>query len=159
MLLRAVAEIVGLPVHEVYQKAGVILEEKVGLYEGFEIVLKEGIEALTKLEIPEDIAKAFAKVAEERIRIKLVKVRGVLEIRCMKPNGVKCIQEAFLDAKKAQKAKDAKIEFYVIAAPRYSVEVSADNWKHAEDLLDEVSQNVVTNITKAGGNGSFKREK
>ena len=64
-----------------------------------------------------------------------------------------------LTAKKAQKAKDAKIEFYVIAAPRYSVEVSADNWKHAEELLDEVSQNVVTNITKAGGNGSFKREK
>jgi translation initiation factor 2 subunit 1 len=159
VLLRAVAEIVGLPVHEVYQKAGAVLEEKVGLYEGFEMVLKEGIEALTKLEIPEDIAKAFAKVAEERIRIKLVKVRGVLEIRCMKPNGVKCIQEAIVNAKKAQKAKDAKIEFYVIAAPRYSIEVSADNWKQAEDLLDEVSQNVVTNITKAGGNGSFKREK
>jgi translation initiation factor 2 subunit 1 len=159
VLLRAVAERVGLPVHEVYQKAGVILEEKVGLYEGFELVLKEGIEALTKLGIPEDIAKTFAQVAEERIRIKLVSVKGILEIRCMKPNGVKCIQNAFVSAKKAQKAKDAKIEFFVIAAPRYSVEVSADNWKHAEELLDEVSQNVVTNITKAGGTGSFKREK
>lgn len=159
VLLRAVAERVGLPVHEVYQKAGVILEEKVGLYEGFEMVLKEGTEALTKLGIPEDIAKTFAQVAEERIRIKLVSVKGILEIRCMKPNGVKCIQNAFVSAKKAQKAKDAKIEFFVIAAPRYSVEVSADNWKHAEELLDEVSQNVVTNITKAGGTGSFKREK
>ena len=59
--------------------------------------LKKASEALTKLDIPEDIAKAFAKVAEERIRIKLVKVRGVLEIRCMKPNGVKCIQEAFVN--------------------------------------------------------------
>ena len=77
----------------------------------------------------------------------------------MKPNGVKCIQDAFLGAKKGQKAKDVKIEFSVIAAPRYSVEVSADNWKRAEELLDEVSQNVVTNITKAGGVGSFKREK
>jgi translation initiation factor 2 subunit 1 len=159
VLLRAVAERVGLPVHEVYQKAGVILEEKVGLYEGFEMVLKEGTEALTKLGIPEDIAKTFAQVAEERIRIKLVSVKGILEIRCMKPNGVKCIQDAFVSAKKSQKAKDAKIEFFVIAAPRYSVEVSADNWKHAEELLDEVSQNVVTNITKAGGTGSFKREK
>ncbi len=159
VLLRAVAEKVGLPIHEVYQTAGTILEEKVGLYEGFEKVLKEGTEALTKLGIPEDIAKAFAQVAEERIHIKLVKVRGVLEVRCMKPNGVKCIQDAFLSAKKAQKAKDVKIEFCVIAAPRYSVEVSADNWKRAEDLLDEVSQNVVTNITEAGGNGSFKREK
>jgi translation initiation factor 2 subunit 1 len=159
VLLRAVAEKVGLPIHEVYQKAGAVLEEKYGLYEGFEKVLKDGTEALTKLDIPEDIAKAFAQVAEERIRIKMVKVRGTLEVRCMKPNGVKCIQDAFIDAKKSQKAKDAKIEFYVIAAPRYSVEVSADNWKRAEELIEKVSQSVVTNITKAGGHGSFKKEK
>ena len=158
-LLHAVAEKTGLPIHEVYQKAGVILEEKYGLYEGFEKVVKEGVEVLTKLDIPEDIAKVIAQVAEERIRIKLVKVRGVLEVRCMNPNGVKCIQEAFSGAKKSQKAKDAKIEFCVIAAPKYSVEVSADNWKRAEEVLEKVSESVVTNITKAGGHGSFKREK
>ena len=158
-LLHAVAEKAGLPIHEVYQKVGVILEEKYGLYEGFEKVVKEGVEVLTKLDIPEDIAKVIAQVAEERVRIKMVKVRGVLEVRCMKPNGVKCIKDAFIDAKKSQKAKDAKIEFCVIAAPRYSVEVSADNWKRAEELLEEVSQSVITNITKAGGHGSFKREK
>jgi len=159
VLLRAVAEKVGIPLQDVYQKAGVPLEEKIGLYEGFELALKEGPDALTKLGIPEDISQAFAQVAEDRIRIKMFKVRGVLEIRCMKPNGVKCIQAAFTDAKKSQKARGAKIEFYVIAAPKYSVEVSADNWKRAEDLLDEVSQNVVTNITEAGGHSSFKREK
>jgi translation initiation factor 2 subunit 1 len=159
VLLRAVAERVGMPIEEVYQKAGAIVAEKYGLYEGFEKVIKDGAEALTKLEIPENIANAFAQVAEERIRIKMVKVRGVLEIRCMKPNGLKCLQEAFIDAKKAQKAKDVKIEFYVIAAPRYSVEVAADNWKRAEELLEKVGQGVVTNITKAGGYGTFKKEK
>jgi translation initiation factor 2 subunit 1 len=158
-LLHAVAEKAGLPVHEVYQKVGVILEEKYGLYEGFEKVVKEGVEVLTTLDIPEDLAKVIAQVAEERIRIKMVKVKGVLEVRCMKPNGVKCIQDAFIGAGKSHKAKDAKIEFCVIAAPRYSVEVSADNWKRAEELLEKVSESVVTNITKAGGHGVFKREK
>jgi len=158
-LLNEVAEKVGLPIHEVYQKAGVILEEKYGLYEGFERVVKEGIEVLTELDIPEDLAKVIAQVAEERIKIKMVKVRGVLEVRCMKPNGVKCIQDAFIGARKSHRAKDAKIEFYVIAAPRYSVEVSADNWKRAEELFEKVCESVVTNITKAGGYGSFKREK
>ena len=61
--------------------------------------------------------------------------------------------------KNRKKSKDAKIEFAVIAAPKYSVEVSADNWKRAEEVLDKVSENVVANITKAGGHGSFKREK
>ena len=121
--------------------------------------MKEGVDILTKLEIPEDLAKVIAQVAEERIKIKTVQVRGVIEVRCMKPNGVRCIQEAFSGAKKAQEAKDAKIEFSVIAAPKYRVEVSADNWKRAEEVLDKVSENVVDNVTKAGGHGSFKREK
>ncbi len=156
-LLHAVGEKVGLSADEVYAKVGALLTEKYGLYEGFEKVVKDGVETLTKLGIPEDLATAIAQVAEERIKIKLVKVRGVLEVRCMKPNGVKCIQDAFLGAKKAQKAKDAKIEFSVISAPKYSVEVSADNWKRAEEVLKKVSDEVVTNITKAGGTGSFKR--
>ena len=158
-LLNEVAEKVGLPVNEVYQKAGVILEQEDGLYEGFEKALKEGAESLTKLDIPEDLAKVIAQVAEERIKIKLVKVRGVLEVCCMKPNGVKCIKDAFIGAKKSNKAKDAKIAFYVIATPRYRIEVSADNWKRAEELFEKVCESVVTNITKAGGHGSFKREK
>jgi len=158
-LIHAVAERAGITPDEVHQKAGIILEEKVGLYEGFEKAVKEGAEALTKLGVPEDLAKIIAQVAEERITIKLVKVRGVLEVRCMKPNGVECIQEAFLSAKKTQKAKDAKIEFSVISAPKYGVEVAADNWKRAEEVLNQVSEAVVTNITKAGGHGTFKREK
>jgi translation initiation factor 2 subunit 1 len=158
-LLKEVAEKVGLPIHEVYQKAGVILEEKYGLYEGFEEVVKEGVEVLTELDIPEDLAKVIAQVAEERIRVKMVKVRGVLEVRCSKPNGVKCIQDAFIGAGKSHRAKDVKIEFYVIATPRYSVEVSADNWKRAEELFEKVCESVVTNITKAGGHGSFMRKK
>jgi translation initiation factor 2 subunit 1 len=158
-LLHAVADKVGLPISEVYQSAGLVLEEKYGLYEGFEKVVKDGVEALTKIGISEDLAKAIAQVAEERIKIKMVKVKGILDVRCPKPNGVKCIQDAFIGAKKAQKTRDVKIEFTIIAAPHYSVEVSADNWKRAEELLDKVSEAVVENITKSGGHGAFKREK
>jgi translation initiation factor 2 subunit 1 len=155
-LLHAVAEKVGLSNEEVYQKIGP-LAEKYGLYEGFEEVAKLGVEAITEFNFPEDIMKAIVQVAEERIKIKLVKVRGILNVRCIKPNGVKCIKEAFVDAKKSTKTKDSKIEFYVIAAPRYNVEVSADNWKRAEEVLGKVGEAVVENITKLGGTGSFKR--
>jgi translation initiation factor 2 subunit 1 len=158
-LLHAVADKVGLPINEVYQSAGLLLEEKYGLYEGFEKVVKDGVEALTKIGISEDLAKAIAQVAEERIKIKMVKVKGILDVRCPKPNGVKCIQDAFIGAKKAQKTRDVKIEFTIIAAPHYSVEVSADNWKRAEELLEKVSEAVIENITKSGGHGAFKREK
>ncbi len=158
-LLNTIAEKAGLTKEEAYQQVGSVLEEKYGLYQGFEKVAKDGATVLTDLKIPEDLAKVIAQVAEERIKIKVVKIRGIVEARCMQRNGVKCIQNAFTDAKKSNKAKDAKIEFFVIAAPKYQVEVSADNWKRAEDVLQKVGDSIVTNLKKTGGQGEFKREK
>ena len=158
-LLRGVAEKLSLPTEEVYQKAGALLEEKYGLYDGFEKLAKEGPEVLTDIGVPENLAKTFAEVAEERIRVKMVKVKGTLEIRCMEPNGVKVIKDTFQNAKKTRKTKDAKIRFYVVAAPKYGLEILAENYKRAEEVLQEVSQNVVSNIVDAGGQGSFRREK
>jgi translation initiation factor 2 subunit 1 len=158
-LLRGVAEKVGLSPEEVYEKAGALVEEKFGLYDGFEKVAKEGAEVLTEIGVPENLAKAFATVAEERIRVKMVTVKGILEIRCMTPNGVKIIKDSFLKAKKAEKTKDTEVRFHVIAAPKYSVEVSAETYKRAEEVLQKVSQSVVSNMVKAGGQGTFRREK
>ncbi len=158
-LLHGVAEKLGITPDEAYQKAGILIEEKYGLYEGLEKTAIEGHEILTKLGIPEDIAKAFAEVSQGRIQLKMVKVKGTLEIRCMKPNGVKCIQDAFTSAKKSEKSRDTTVQFHVIAAPKYSLEVLAENYKRAEDILQKVGQNVVTSITKQGGQGSFRREK
>lgn len=158
-LLKSVAEKTGLPIQEVYAKAGVLVEQEYGLYDGFEKAAKEGLEALTKIGVPEDLAKIFVEVAAERIHVKMVKVKGTLEVRCLKPNGVKLVKDAFLNAKKSEKTKDADIRFYVKAAPNYSVEVLAENYKRAEDVFQKVSQSVVDNIEKAGGQGSFRREK
>lgn len=158
-LLKGVAEKSGVPLQDVYSKAGVLIETEYGLYEGFEKAAKEGTEPLTKIGVPEELSKVFAEVAAERIRLKMVKVKGTIEIRCMKANGVKQVKDAFLNAKKAEKSKDAEIRFFVIAAPKYSVEVLADNYKRAEDVFQKVSQSVVANITKSGGQGSFRREK
>jgi translation initiation factor 2 subunit 1 len=158
-LLHGVAEKLGLSYEEVYGQAGKVIEENFGLYEGFEKAVKEGAEVLTGIGVPENFAKAFAEVAAERIHVKLVKVKGTIEVRCMKPNGVKIIQDAFLNAAEAEKVKDADVRFYVVAAPKYSVEVSAENYKRAEEVLQKVSQGVVSNVVEAGGQGSFRREK
>jgi translation initiation factor 2 subunit 1 len=158
-LIRDVAEKTGLPLEEVYNKAGVAMEDEYGLYEGFEKAVKEGVESLTKIGVPEEIAKAIVVVGQERIRVPMVRVKGTVELRCMKPNGVKIIREAFSNARKTEKLGSTKLRFYVIAAPKYSIEVLAEDYRRAEDTFQRVAQNVVSNVTKAGGQGSFKREK
>jgi translation initiation factor 2 subunit 1 len=157
-LLREVATKVGLTIEELNLQAATKIDEKLGLYEGFEKSVKDGPEALTKIGVPENIAKAFTEVAEERIHVKMVKVKGVLEIRCMKANGVKVIKDAFQSAK-AEKIRAAEVKFYVIAAPKYSLEARAENYKKAEEVFQKAAESVVIKITKAGGQGTFRREK
>ena len=158
-LLRSVAEKTGLSAEEINEKAASLVEKEYGLYEGFEKAVNEGAEALTKIGVPEEIAKAFAEVATERIHVPLVKVKGIVELRCMEPNGVKIIRDAFANAKKTEKPKGAKLRFYVVAAPKYCIEVIADSYKRAEEILQKTAENVISNVDKAGGQGTFRREK
>jgi translation initiation factor 2 subunit 1 len=158
-LLRNVAEKAGTSLEEVYEKAGALMEKEYGLYEGFEKVVKEGIGALTKIGVPEELATVVAEIAKERMHVPMVKVKGSVELRCMKPNGVNIIKEAFLNAKKAERLRDAKVRFYAVAAPKYCIEVMAENYKRAEAVLQKVAENVVANVVKAGGQGVFRREK
>jgi translation initiation factor 2 subunit 1 len=158
-LVRSVADKMSLSPEQVYEKAGTAIEKEYGLYEGFERAVKEGPEILTKIGISEELANAFVTVAQERIHVPMVKVKGIIEVSCMRPNGVKVIKEAFLNAKKAEKSRTAKLRFYVVAAPKYRVEVMADNYKNAEDVLQKVAETVVSNVSKAGGQGVFRREK
>ncbi|MEM3641180.1 MAG: translation initiation factor IF-2 subunit alpha, partial [Candidatus Bathyarchaeia archaeon] len=78
---------------------------------------------------------------------------------CIKPNGVNIIKEAFLNAKKAERSRDARVRFYVVAAPKYCIEVMAENYKRAEAVLQKIAESVVANVVKEGGQGSFRREK
>jgi translation initiation factor 2 subunit 1 len=158
-LLRGVAEKTGLSLEEVYEKAGAPMEKEYGLYESFEKAVKEGTPALTKIGVPEELATAIAEIAKERMHVPMVKVKGIVELRCMKPKGVKIIKDAFLNAKKAEKSREAKLRFYVIAAPKYCIEVMAENYKSAEAVLQKVAENIVSNVVKAGGQGVFRREK
>lgn len=158
-LLRSVSEKTNLSLDEIYEKAGALVEKEYGLYEGFEKAVKEGAEAFTKIGVPKELATVLTEVAKEKIRVPMVKVKGVVELRCMKPDGVKVIKEAFLSAKKAEKSKEAGLRFYVVAAPRYCIEVLAESYKDAETVLQRVAENVVSNVVRAGGQGVFKREK
>jgi translation initiation factor 2 subunit 1 len=158
-LLRSVAEKTGLSIDEVYEKAGAPMEKEYGLYEGFEKVVKDGASALTKIGVPEDLATVIVEIAKERMHVPMVKVKGVVELRTTNPEGVRIIKEAFLNAKKAEKSREGKVRFYVIAAPKYCIEVMAENYKSAEAVLQRVSENIISNIDKAGGQGLFRREK
>lgn len=57
----------------------------------------------------------------------------------------------------------AKLDEYekqgLLHVSEISVEISAENYKRAEEILQKVSQSAISNVIKAGGQGTFRREK
>ena len=156
-LLRSASEKLKIPLEELYEKVGFLMEEKFGgLYEGFEKVAKDGEKVLLEIGVPKNIATVIAEIAKEKIRIPMVKVKGILEMQCIKPNGVKIIQQALLKAKEVDRPKGTEIKIYVIAPPKYRIEVLAENYKDAEKILQNASRVALEAITRAGGQGSFQ---
>jgi len=159
-LMRSAGEKLGLSIDEVHAKAGVLIEKEFGdVYEGLERSAREGPKVLTKAGVPEDIAVGLEEIAREKIRLPLVKLKGVLELSCRKPDGVRLVREALLSAKKTEEAKEGLVRVYVVAPPKYAIEAAAEDYKKAEKVLQHASEEVLKTITKAGGEGVFKREK
>lgn len=159
-LLRIASEKLNIPLKDVYEKAGALIEKEFGgIHEGLEKTAKEGAEALLKLGVPKDIAVTLEEIAKERIRIPTVKIKGIIELQCTKPNGVVLIKEALLNTQKIGETKGTKIRIYVVAPPKYRIVVSAEDYKTAENVLKKATETALKNIAKIGGQGSFKREK
>jgi translation initiation factor 2 subunit 1 len=89
----------------------------------------------------------------------MVKVKGTLELKSMEPDGVKIIKKAFLKAKKFEKNPNVKIRFFVIATPKYCIEVMTEDYKSAEDIFQKVGEKIISAVVKAGGEGTLVREK
>jgi len=158
-LLRSASEELKIPSQEIYEKVGTSLEKEFGgIYEGLEKAAREGVEILLKMGIPENIATVIEKIAKEKIKIPMVKVKGVLSLQCQRPNGVNLIRDSLLSAQKLH-LKGAKVHAYVIAPPKYRIVVSAVDYKEAEEVLDRVTEAVIKSIEKVGGQATFKREK
>ncbi len=158
-LLSAAAMRLDKPVEEVVKAIWERLEDEFGeVYAGLEAVAEEGPKLLLELGIPEELAKAIASVAAERIRKKEAKVVGVLKLTSLAPDGVERIKKALLEAEAAC-PEGAKVGIYAIGAPKYRVEVWAGDYKEAEKALEAVAGTALKVIEELGGEGSFEREK
>ncbi len=159
-LLSNASEELNISAKEMYEKAGVPIQEKFGrIYKGLETTAKEGATVLMELGIPKDIAVVLERIAKERIRMPVVKITGLLELECTKPDGVVIIRDTLLRAKKMKKSKGTEVRVYTVSPPSYRIEVLAQNYKKAETLLKKATDAALQTITKMGGRGNFKREK
>ena len=157
-LLRSVSQKLGIPVEQVYEKVGLQLEQAFGsVYGGLERAAREGIDALLEKGIPRDLAEVLTNVAKDKIRISMVKTKGVLNISCPKPDGVVRIKEVLKKAQTVNVSRGAKVEIYTVSPPKYRIEVTASDHKEANDIMKRATDAAIEGIVEAGGQGAFER--
>jgi len=125
------------------------------LYEVFEVVGKKGIKAIEDISLPQEIMAAIEEVSS-KIPIPSVEVRGIMEITCVKPNGIEIIKETLINAEESKSGAGISITY--IGAPKYRLMVNAENFKIAEKSLNMVVQKIQEGIEKHGGAFKFVRE-
>lgn len=134
-----------------------LIEEFGNLYDAVEEVSRKGMKVLQKLNLPQDYVSTLEAIAKEKIIIPSVEVHGVMELKSNSSDGIEKIKSALLEAENV-KSGGAKITIRYLGAPRYKIEVKADNYKIAEKALELSIQKVRERIEKSGGSFSFKRE-
>jgi translation initiation factor 2 subunit 1 len=157
-LLNLAAEKMHITREEAYEKVGKLIEDNYGnIYLGLEKTVESGQQALSKIGIPSDWADLLTELAVSNIKISRVKIRGNLELTSTKPNGVDILKNVFAKAIGIKKPSGSTIKLFTIGAPRYRIEIVAEDYKQAEKLLERVVQRTLKNIKLEGGKGKFSR--
>ncbi|MHA1791528.1 MAG: translation initiation factor IF-2 subunit alpha [Promethearchaeota archaeon] len=163
-LLNLLADRMGVSIDDVYEKIGFPLEDAYGaIWPAFEDIKEQGIDSIMDLEFVENIDESWLeeleKIVEQNVDIPQVHIVGEFELTSYAPNGVEVIKKSLTAGNTIRVAKSTpiKIDFQLIASPRYRVEVEAADYQTAEKYLDKIQKKVISTIKKLGGEGTFKR--
>lgn len=159
LLLQKAAEEMGVSLEEAYEEVGSAIEARYGsLYAGLEEAVERGEEALARARVPSEWASLLTEIAKAKIKVRRVRIRGVLELTSSRPDGVEVLRRAFKKAVSVRKRGGSYIKVYVLGAPRYRIEVSSRSYKTAEAVMERAAKAAIGSVEAAGGGGSFTRE-
>ena len=157
-LLRNAAAALGRSEAAVFEEVGGKLVEHFGsLYAGLEATAKTGVKALVEAGVQEGTAKALEEIARDKIVVKGVTIQGVFEITSMESRGVDEIRGVLIESKILAAEHDADANLYTIGAPKYRIEVSADDYKKAEAAMNTIVEFTTEKWSSHDGKISFTR--
>jgi translation initiation factor 2 subunit 1 len=158
-LLEIAATEINKTLDQAYKEAGFALEEKYGdIYTGLEELTISGKSAIKDLNISSEWAEHLIKVANENITLPTVNITGYLDLKCHLPNGIDVIKEALIFARDSDYGEGIRVETRFIKSPRFSVNVTAPEYKEAEETLKLCADRAINRIKELGGEGTFNRE-
>lgn len=157
-LVRSVVGPLGIGEAEMQEAIAKIVKRYGSLYAGLEESAKRDSAALEEADVQARTAEALAKVAKEKIAVRGVTIHGVFEITALEPRGVEAIKTTLLEAKEVGEANDVDVALYALGAPKYRIEVTAEDYRKAESALEKIVDATTSSWRGHDGKVSFSRE-
>jgi len=137
------------PVEKLYLDIMTAIKGKYdSLYDCFEAIAT-GNENIKIIGLEKKLADKLEVMIKQRIVPPEVAIGGVLTVTSYASDGVEVVKEAL------SKAKD--IELRYLGGGRYTVNVKAEDYKTAEEILKKAIDPVISFIQEKGGVGNFER--
>ena len=153
-IIEFVAKKLNNDVRELYKEVSEkILTKYDSLYGCFEEVVSNEC-SLEKLGLEKAVANDLEEAIKQRVKEAEVKIEGRLKLVSYEPDGIDIIKEAL------KKAKDiGKDNFGVkyLGGGNYGIEVEAKDFKEAEKILKNVTEETLKFIKEKKGEGEFIR--
>jgi len=160
-ILEIVAKRIGKSLDEAYNEVGWKLEDYYGeIYAGLEEASYRGSEALQEAGVPSEWYEPLLNEVRKHIKIKRIKIQGVIYLLSLAHDGVEKIKKTLADPlQKIALDEDTKIKVYTIGAPKYRIEVTSTDYKKAERVLQSYIKQVQKLAKSLSMEFSFEREK
>ena len=128
------------------------------LDEGLEAAAKRGAEALSEVGVSKKTAKALEEIVKDKIVVKGVTIHGSMEMTSMESRGIEEIRETLLGCKKVAAENEAEAALFSMGAPKYRIEVTAEDYRKAETALEKIVEHTTQVWSQHDGRFSFTRE-
>lgn len=158
-LLSQAASQLGVELLALYETDGSKLVEHYGsLYGGLEAASKNGLEALAKVGVTGETAEVLNLISKDKIIISQVTIQGLIKMTSLGNEGVEDIRMAFIDAGVVAEEHDATINITTKGAPKYRIDLMADDYKTAEFAMDKTVGSIEDAWGKVDGTFSYERQ-
>jgi translation initiation factor 2 subunit 1 len=158
-LLSQAASQLGVELLALYESDGSKLVEHYGsLYGGLEAASKNGLEALAKVGVTGETAEVLNLISKDKIIISQVTIQGLIKMTSLGNEGVEDIRMAFIDAGVVAEEHDAIINVTTKGAPKYRIDLMADDYKTAEFAMDKTVGSIEDAWGKVDGTFSYERQ-
>lgn len=151
-LLEMAATKIGKTLDEAYEEVGKKLETAYGsIYKGFELISEKGSTILENLGVEKGWIETITEIAKTHVEPPKVSIARTIEMTCWKRSGIDAIKKAFREALHALKDEETNVNIYTLGAPKYRIEITADDYKQAETTLEKIINTAKASIENEGG--------